>query len=211
MISIMIQITYCVTCKTRLMQSSHSWSTEWIKRSLWIWMSKQWNNFSTHKGGIAWLLLFWGGGEITANQMTKSNWLLTYRLLGQCVTALLILYTGNPVVMYPSTVARGHWMCFCQMWRCLTVSTPSSMQPWRSWTQRQPRWLKTKSHFCPIMLKWCSWWKTSKLYSRTWRRLHLVNPVHPHDPRSDTLHVPYMFRSDVIHSLRWYCTSSIQL
>ena len=136
-------------------------------------------------------------GGITANQMTKSNWLLTYRLLGQYVTAFLILYTGNPVVIYPSTVAHRHWMCFCQMWRCLTVSTPSSMLPWRSWTQRQPRWLKTRSHFCPIMLKLCSWWKTSELYSRTWRRLHLVNPVHPHDPRSNTLHVLYMFRSDM--------------
>ena len=44
---------------------------------------------------------------ITANQMTKSNWLLTYRLLGQYVTALLILYTGNPVVMYP--IYHSRW------------------------------------------------------------------------------------------------------
>ena len=145
---------------------------------------------------------------ITAIKWLRATgcWLTDFFMYNVTTCILVILSTiahmymymdGNPVVMYPSTIARGHWMCFCQVWRCLTVSTPRSMQPWRSWTQRQPRWLKTKSHFCPIMLKLCSWWKTSELYSRTWKRLHLVNPVHPHDPRSDTLHVPYMFRSDM--------------
>ena len=155
--------------------------------------------FSTTKGGVApctFSLLNCKWPKVTDCYCCK--WFTGfYMYIGQYVTALV----ANTVLFVyqlwciPSTiaVASGCWMCSCQVWICLRVSTPSSMQPWRNWTQRQPRWLKTRSHFCPTMLKLYSWWKTSELYSRTWKRQHLVNPVHPCSPISDILHAPLTY------------------